>query len=254
MIRCGLTLLALALIVPRSELSAQSLTGRVLEEGRNTPVADVLVSLIDKDGKRLVTVTSDSLGRFHLTPPSGGEYHIDAVRVGYATLHSPLLALSDTGVASVDLVVRPRPLGLKGLEVSVESEAEALLRGFGVTPRQMGRRWIPRRSIEDMPQTVGPIDIIRWRGVPGVWVREPLPTEIPGLCVMFQRSRSSSGSDRCAIILLNGSIVSPVEAVRIGGDEIESMAVLTPVEATTIYGTQGGAGAVLIWTRSGRSR
>jgi hypothetical protein len=34
--------------------------------------------------------------------------------------------------------------------------------------------------------------------------------------------------------------------------DLEAIVVLGPTEATTFYGTAGGGGAVLLWTRRGR--
>jgi hypothetical protein len=51
--------------------------------------------------------------------------------------------------------------------------------------------------------------------------------------------------------VLNGVVIDPVEANQMDPEAIEAIAVLSPMDATTLYGTVGGSGAVLIWTRRG---
>jgi hypothetical protein len=50
---------------------------------------------------------------------------------------------------------------------------------------------------------------------------------------------------------LNGVVIDPVEINQIDPAMIESIAVLSPVDAATLYGTRGGNGAVLVWLRTG---
>lgn len=241
------------LLLPAPSVRAQTLRGRVLEDGRNTPVAGVAVSLVDRAGKDRAQATSDSLGRFVLEPPGAGEYVLEAERLGYEPTRSPLLAIKDEGAVSIELMMTPQPIGLEGIEVSVEVRAEELLATYGQTPTSLGRRWISRKDLEDMPLTTGPGDAIRWRSVPGVWVYSDQggAAGVKQLCVAFQRARRASGEPRCAIVLVNGTKVSPAQAAQIVADEIEAVAILTPTDASIFYGTEGGGGVVLIWTRQG---
>ncbi len=235
---------------------AQTLRGRVLEEGRNSPVAQASVLLFERGGKLLIRTESDFLGRFVLAPPGRGEFIIEVTRLGYLTTRSPLLSLSEEGEAPVDLFVRPSPIGLEGFEVTVESEMVELLRGYGQRPEDMGRRWIDRARIEEVPTALRAKDVIRWQGVAGVSVREfgGSPSMNP-LCVTFVRASTvRSAHPPCAITLLNGVKIDPVEVNQMTPEEIEAIAILTPIEASTVYGTVGGVGAVLIWTRRGGGR
>jgi Carboxypeptidase regulatory-like domain len=232
---------------------AQTLRGRVLEEGRNSPVAQASVSLLDRNGKLLTRTESDSLGRFVLTPQGGGDFILEVVRLGYLTTRSPLLALSDEGEVPVDLLIRPSPIGLEGFEVTVESEIVKELRLYGQSPAALGRRWIDRARIEEVPTALRAKDVIRWQGAAGVSVREfsGSPAQNP-LCVTFRRATTiRAAHPPCAITLLNGVKIDPVEVNQMTPEEIEAIAVLTPIESTTIFGTVGGVGAVLIWTRRG---
>jgi len=245
--------LVTALLLPVAA-AAQTLAGLVLAEAANAPVPGAMVSLVDRDGEHRAGATTDSLGRFVLVPPEVGDYIVEASRLGYETTRSPLFALEVGGSASLEIVLSPLPLGLEGFEVSVGREAELLLRNFGMTPATLGSRWIDREDIEEMPLPAGPREAIRWRNIAGLSVGETAHVVSPlaELCVMFRRGRRGIGMDTCAIVLLNGVQISLVEAQNVSPHDLEAIAVLTPVEATTFYGTGASGGAVLMWTRSGR--
>jgi hypothetical protein len=226
--------------------AAQTITGRVLEDGRDAPVASALVTLLDRDGDRRAEAVSDSAGRFVLSPPQAGEYTISTTRLGYEPFRSPLLSLTVEGTVQMDLLVRPEPLGLEGFEVSVESQAVKVLKSFGHNPGDLRRRWIDRKTIESRRTAVRTEDVIRWQAIPGVAVATVggSPMLAP-LCVYSLRG----GRTGCALTVLNGVIIDPVEANQLDPIMIEAIAVLSPMDAATLYGTQGGNGAVLIWLR-----
>lgn len=242
----GAILLLMAASAPPAA-SAQTLSGRLLEEGRETPVAGAVIWLVDRDDRRRAEATSDSLGRFLLTPPEAGEYVVEAVRLGYATTRSPLFVMGVDGSVPFEIMMRPLPVGLEGIEVSVEREAEELLRNFGLTPATLRNRWIDRGDIDAMGMPGLPKDLIRWQNIAGVWVVEMDPTQgVPELCVTFRRGTG------CALTVLNGVPISSVEAFYLDPQALEAVAILTPVEATTFFGTGAAGGAVLMWTRRGR--
>jgi len=233
--------------------AGQTLTGTVLEDGRFIPVSGVFVSLIDRGGDRVTSVTTDSLGHFGLAVPIPGEYVLEAVRLGYVTTRSPLLSLGGAAATPIDVILVPDPVGLEGFEVTVSREAESFLRNFGQSPETLRQRWIGRKDIEDLPFSTGPRELIRWRGIAGLSVVEGSSVVGPDaqLCVTFRRGRTASGNDRCAMVLLNGVPISRVEAQNVNPDDLEAVAILTPVEASTFYGGDGGGGIVLMWTRRG---
>jgi hypothetical protein len=233
--------------VAAAGVGAQTLTGRVLDEAGSGPVAGAVVSLLDPDGSRRADVLSDSLGRFRLAPPEAGEYVVEVVRLGYESTRSPLFALGTTGMVEVEVVVRALPIGLEGLEVSVEGEAEVLLGTFGVSPATLRNRWIGRDDIERMATPGLAKDIIRRQNIAGMSVDEYDSGQPGELCVRFRRSERA-----CAITVLNGAVIPPERAFNLNPNDIEAIAILTPTDAATYYGTQGGGGAVLIWTREGR--
>lgn len=241
--RALLGLLLLPAAVPPSS-AAQTLLGNVLAEGAQTPVTDVTVSLLDREGNRRAATSSDSLGRFTLTPPESGEYVVHAERLGYLSTRSPLFAMSREGSVPFEIMLSLMPIGLEGLEVSVEAEAEELLGLYGLSPTLLGQRWIDRRAIEESPAGLEPAQVIRWRAMPGVQVLRR--GAIPQLCVMFAPWRT------CAEVYFNGARISQEDAAQIDPNALEAIAVLKPNEATIFFGTGAGNGVVLLWPRTVR--
>jgi Carboxypeptidase regulatory-like domain len=252
-VRFGAALFLLMAAVSPSDVAGQTLAGRTVEEGRNVPVPGALVFLVDRDGKHRAEARSDSLGRFWLTPPEAGAYQVEARRFGYETTRSPLLALKAEGHVAVDLTMRPAPIGLAGIEVSVERQAEDLLGRFGLTPARLGDRWIDHDAIAKMPLLTGPGEVITQRGIAGLGVDDCGATTVKcDLCVHFFRANTGIGLKTCALLVLNGVAVPPDVAEFLDPLDLEAIAVLKPEDATTFYGERGVGGVVLMWTRSGR--
>jgi hypothetical protein len=159
------------------------------------------------------------------------------------------------GEAPLELMILPAPIGLEGLDISVEEQATQELDLIGVTPRQLGNRWISRERIDRIPVKLDMGVILERTAQVNLQIIRPenlTPgSDDMGLCISNGRARRM-GSGTCALIVLDGVPISGVQAMDINPDAIESIAVLSPVEASTFYGTMGGTGAVLVWTRRGR--
>jgi hypothetical protein len=236
------TLLTLGLA---AHARAQVLEGRVMEEGRILPIAGADVVLLGRDGAVQARTASDDSGRFMLEPPGAGEYYVHAERLGYAATRSPLLLLGSEGHRAFEILLTPRPVGLEGFEVRVEPEAEEHLRLLGFTPADLRQRWISRDELDDAPLSADLLTTFRWQGIAGVQLKDMGP-EGPELCVMF------APWTRCAAVYYNGVRMHGGEALYLGASELDAIAILRPVEAATFFGTDGGDGAVLLWTRRGR--
>lgn len=141
-----------------------------------------------------------------------GDYVIQAVALGYAPTTSLLFSMTVGGSLP-----------------------------FGHTPETLRNRWINRAEIERMMTPGLPRDIIRRQNIAGVWVEELGP-----LCLKFSRR-----TRKCALTVLDGMVVPAQVAYDLDTRDIEAIAILTPIDAATFYGTQAGGGAVLIWTRLG---
>lgn len=243
----GVMLFLVAAVCAPATVMGQTLRGSVLEEGRDTPVARATISLLDGSGVHRAQTMSDSLGHFVLTPPEAGEYVIEAVGLGYEPTRTSLLAMTVEGSVPFDVVLRPKPIGLEGFEVEVDAVdvvATRLLQLFGQTPETLGRSWIGREELDKRPASMLS-GVVRWQSIPGASVPVGNSPGQEALCVIF-RQRGP-----CALTVLNGIIIDQLTVNQLPPGSIEAMAILRPMEATTYYGTQGGGGAVLLWTRAG---
>ena len=248
--------IGLLIAVHPNAAAGQTLLGRVLDQASEAPVPGAIVSLVTRDGAARAQQITDSIGRFTLSPPEADEYFLIADGFGYEETRSPLFALGTEGTAPIELMLVPEPLGLPGLEISVEEEASQELRSFGLSPAELGNRWIDREKIEAIPVKRDMGTIVERTGTAGTQILRPenlTPgSDDIGLCVSFARARSAEGWGQCALIVLNGVPISGPQAITVDPETVESMAILEPTEATTFYGTIGGGGAVLVWTRRGR--
>jgi hypothetical protein len=111
--------LLLALAAPAG---AQQIRGRVLDSSNGMPVPLTGVWLLDGERGQVDLAMADSLGRYFLTVPDSGEYFIVAERFGYFETASPLLAIAGTRDYDLDLELRPEPLRVEGLDVTVRNE------------------------------------------------------------------------------------------------------------------------------------
>lgn len=250
-VACAIIALALA---PRPAVG-QTILGQVLDQANDDPIAGVAVALVERDGEERLRVMTDTDGRFVLTPPEAGEYVLVADRFGYLETRSPLIALRVGGETTLELMLAPAPIGLEGLEVSVDEEVSDALSIMGISPAALGNRWINRDRIEAIAMKRDMGSILERTGQAGVTVLRPenlAPgSDNMGLCVTMPRTRTM-GRGRCALVVLNGMRIGGVQALDIDPNSIESMALLGPIEASVQYGTDGGGGVLLVWTRRGR--
>ena len=246
---------SVAAVTPTPAL-AQTILGRVLDEVTERPVGGVVVRLVARSGQERTRTLSDSAGRFVVEPPEPGEYLLVTERFGYYETRSPLLALGTEGRAPLDLMVTPEPIGLEGLEVSVEERAAEELQSMGLSVNSLGNRWIDREKIEAIPVKRDMGSILERTAQAGLRVNRPenltMGSDDIGLCVAILRVRTADGGGRCALVVLDGVPITGPGALDIDPDAIESIAILEPIEASTYFGTLGGGGAVLVWTRRGR--
>jgi hypothetical protein len=246
-------LTALLLAALPGPASPQTLAGLVIDRMNEAPVGGAVVSLMGRDGARRAEALSDADGRFTIAPPWAGEFYLVVHRYSYADLRSPLLALGTEGETPIQLVVDPAPIRLDGLQVSVEDQAADELRGFGLTPDDLGDRWIDRPRIDDVRAMADVGSIIEGTSVPGTRVTRDAPSGSSGgnarLCVTLDRGRADAAGDRCALMILDGVPVRGEGALMLDPMSIAGIAVLQPTEASAFYGGLGGGGAVLLWSR-----
>lgn len=219
--------------------AAQVLQGRVLEEGSERPVPTAFVQLLSGEGEPEIGVLADSLGRYRLEVPGPGEYRITAEQLGYEPLASHLLSIGDPDrTYPLDLVLRPAPLPVEGLEVTAERMAEVrerLRREISMNPRSLRYDPILRPDIEaHLPRSHTVSDLVRWSPTPSV--------RVDGFgedtCFLYRNRR-------CLPVFLDGFRLPPGQVETIPLEMLEAALVLTPTESIRYQG-----GAVLLFSRA----
>lgn len=110
----ALAILALAFVPPAD---AQTVRGRVVEEGTRQPLAGAFVVLVDAEGNRHDAVLSDGDGRFTIQAVEPGTYRIKAELIGYATIESRWLDLGAGGTVAQELEVPVQAISLDAISV-----------------------------------------------------------------------------------------------------------------------------------------
>ncbi|HUQ84188.1 MAG TPA: carboxypeptidase regulatory-like domain-containing protein [Gemmatimonadaceae bacterium] len=98
-------------------LEAQVIRGAVTERTTSSPVAGVLLSVLDSAGATVVQSLSDDKGAFEIRLPGAGRYTVDAKRIGVRRLQLPQFAISAGETRRVDIDVEPLPAVLSSVNV-----------------------------------------------------------------------------------------------------------------------------------------
>ena len=150
----GLALVALTALVPLAApgVHAQTLTGRVVDSGTGDPVGLTAIIVLDAERSPLVLSAADAEGRYRVDLPEPGSFYLVAERLGYFESESPLLAVESAGEYAVDLEMRPEPIRLDPLQVTVRNEEleDYLSLELGVNPATLrGYRSIQGLRLEE---------------------------------------------------------------------------------------------------------
>ena len=105
-----------------SPAAAQQIRGRALDSSTGFPVPLAGVWLLNAERDQLDLAMADSLGRYFLTVPDSGEYFLVAERYGFFETQTPLLGIAASRDYDLDLELRPEPIRVEGVEVTVRNE------------------------------------------------------------------------------------------------------------------------------------
>ncbi|HEX6747896.1 MAG TPA: carboxypeptidase regulatory-like domain-containing protein [Longimicrobium sp.] len=113
----ALPLAALAAALAALPAAAQTVTGSLTEPG-GRPVEQVLVALVDAQGRQRAAAFTDATGAFTIRAPGAGRYSLRAERIGYATVTSPTFDLRDGETRTERLNASGRAVALQALRVT----------------------------------------------------------------------------------------------------------------------------------------
>jgi carboxypeptidase family protein len=242
------TLLTLLLLPSLGSAQARSsfVYGRLIDDATRGPIAAGAVSLVIKDGTRVATAITDSIGQFRIIVKEPGEYRLSAERIGYKTGHSESFALGTGEALAMDFWLSTNAVLLAPIEVKVTA-----------------RQWLDRNKSAGMAPFY---ERMQWYGkLGGVFLTRDQVREWDGNMVtsMLIATAGAQSDGRGAIALrlgctptyyLNGAPfrLDPNETI----DQLFRPSDLEAVEvykgASTLPGELGGTQgscAVVLWTR-----
>lgn len=270
-VRCAPLILLVALlasaVVPASA-RAQWLKGIVLDEFSGGPVKGADVALV-ADGSKVVAraMTGDD-GRFTMTIPKFGGYHLEVSGLGYAPFSTRVFFADSVQQVSAQVSLAPEAIKLEGLEVTTTAtERKLRLSGFYVREAKHVGYFITPQDMHD--KVVNRITDAFY-GIPGLTVRRYMSSTTGGndgwdLVTNSGETKFLVGGRCYPSIAIDGTIVR--HGGRAGGSahDVEvgdwyHLVDPNDVAAIEVYPTAAGApvqmmgqespcGAVLIWTR-----
>ena len=239
------TLLFMTLFGWPGHASAQQITLFVVDGGDSTPLDGTTVSLVTPSDWSVWSGASDESGRVEVSPPSPGEYYIVAERVGFEPYRSPLLEIPEEGTYSFEIPLDPVPVSVQRSSMLAERRAADLLAPYGLSIYTLGNRFADRDRIAAVNNPFHAGDVLRDLNIPSLSIDEAAAYQrasggSPRLCVRLVGTR-------CALLVLEGTVISQQQARQLDPVEFQAIAVLDRREAVKAFGSTGSRGAVLIW-------
>lgn len=242
------------LILTGTGLRAQTIEGRLLEAGTDSPIILGEVVLLTGGGLVVDRTFTDEDGNFALWSPEPGSFFLRAACFGYTSRVDGVFDLGEGGILSVEFRLPKAPIQLDTLTVSAERRDTKLAllgfydrrrAGFG---RFLGPEEIARRPVFDTSDLL--------RNIPRVRIRQR-PFGGSEVLIRGAASTSLSGGGLCyPKVVLNG-----MEVFRGGREPARLDDVVRPheISAMEIYrgpgeiplqfgGASSPCGVILIWT------
>jgi hypothetical protein len=260
-IPCIPVFLALVCCLAPAPGAAQTLKGRVLEQGSDLAIDVAKVVLVDSLGKEAGKALTDGVGAFRIVPEEAGTYRLRVERLGYTGGTSETVVLSEREITEIEIRLSTQPLPVAALTVKSRRSLPPRLDMVGFTDRKRAGfgHFVTRDQLKRMRHS-SLSDVLRM--VPGVVVRGG--GGAPGARSSIQMGRSSALSDCRPTIYLDNVPVQKPLAGRIqgapdpnvedlvGADDIEGLEVYRGIsEVPMMYGgKQARCGVIVIWTRT----
>jgi hypothetical protein len=250
-----------------SPLSAQTIRGRLLEQGAERPVELGRVLLVDAAGDPLAGALTDSTGHFSLSAPSPGSFFLTAEALGYRSSHVGPLELEAGMETTVELRIEPEALPLEGLAVEVDAADTPPFVADGFLERMRAGRG-EFLTPEDIWNSDARFTPQLFRGLDRVVVRPGLRGGLWNQQVLMRRVLPRRGEMYCTPhVFLDGiRVPSPPgappdyltrderAALEISLEEVVSREDLAAVEiydelrAPLRYVSGSSCGVILLWT------
>ncbi|MEJ2483397.1 MAG: carboxypeptidase-like regulatory domain-containing protein [Gemmatimonadota bacterium] len=133
--RSALLLFGALAAVGANPVDAQTLRGRVVEQGTDSPIPGALLLLQSAEGEELASAVSGESGAWVLRAPGPGEWFVRVERIGFAATTSGPFRVALGADVTIPLEVSSAPLELPALTVEGESG------GCGLDPEEGETVW-----------------------------------------------------------------------------------------------------------------
>jgi len=269
----------LASLAGAASLSAQTIRGRLLDAESGQPIDLGLVIMLTEELDSITSAITDESGVFEVTSPDPGGMVLVASAWGYQETLDGIFDVGAGGSMTVEFRIRPRPLPIDALVVSLERP---------VLEHELVRNGFVRRFERGLGHFITPHDIEKspafstealLEGLMGVRVRPPtaiatamsdtMVTGLPSLShvgdqVMLRanagwcnptvyvdgmRIQQNAGQGMTLSMLAPLNTVSAIEVYRRAAQvPVEYSSAESPLNGNT--GTlQGVCGVIVMWTR-----
>jgi hypothetical protein len=232
---------AAALLLAGAPVTAQTISGVLLDATTHEPIASGTLALLSDDST-IASVVADDSGSFTLRAPRGGSYQLRGERIGYNTAITPPLDLSDGDTLRVEFRLSAQAVVLNPITVLGYSGRPAgPLGGFYERARRgLAGRFITREDI-DARNPIRTTDMLMT--MPGVRV---VPSRRgSGSAVLLRGCAPRVYLDGMPIRLAGMTIDDLVQPLDLEGIEVYSGPAEVPGEFA--FGTS--CGAIILWTR-----
>jgi len=222
--------LLLLVIVTSAALAQQDVTGRVIDARDNSPLSGVSVFV---KGTRTGTTTNQD-GRFRISAPANA-----------------ILIFSFTGFADKEVASSDQPLNVT-LDVTQKSLQEVIVTGYSLQNKRQSPGSVSKVNGDEIKmQPIGSFDKALQGKVPGLLSQSS--TGQPGAAAEVTiRGKGSINGTNTPLYIIDGVQVNAADFATINPGDIESYTVLKDASSTSIYGSRGANGVIVITTKKGR--
>lgn len=220
----------LAIIVSSIALAQQDVSGRVTDARDNSPLSGVSVFI--KNTQTGTTTGQD--GRFRISAPA-----------------KAILVFTFTGFADKEVTIGNASLNVS-LEVASKSLQEVIVTGYSLQNKRQSAGSVAKISGDEVKlQPVGSFDKVLQGKVAGLLSQSS--TGQPGAAAEVTiRGKGSINGTNTPLYIIDGIQVNAADFATINPGDIESYTVLKDASSTSIYGSRGANGVIVITTKKGR--
>ena len=237
---------ALDLSIPISE--PVTITGSVLDHASRKPLQGARIQLLGSDFSTL----ADSVGRFGFSGVPPGRQTIETSQLGYATRVDSLTVFSNEALG-LEITLSTQAIALEPIVVTGSRNENVFtttgIRFVGLTEAQID-------SIA--PRVTDMAGLVRQVRVPGLLIRETyMPNAFGqpqmGVCIELTRQRTATTPNTCNMVdvrINEGPVPEPAFfLLELDPRSIRRIQLISPMEASILYGDRAANGVLLIYTR-----